>query len=226
MTPNNAAFAPRDSSPPPRGSCATTPMRPWTKSARPWVATSAAAAPMPACCWSRQNSLRRKEAFNMAKVNWPPPEKRVLLGKRIDRADGPAKTTGAAKYSYDINRPGMLWAKLVTSPHPKAEVTRIDTSAAEALAGVKGVWKDDKLTEVQYVGHIVAAVAAETEEIATEAARLVKVDYKPLEAVVKDTDPALAKGNPETKEKGQETLPMADAMAKADVVHSGIYGCP
>src|SRR5262245_53158077 len=181
---------------------------------------------MPACCWLRRNWPKRKEAFSMAKVDWPAPEKRVLLGKRIDRADGPAKTTGAAKYSYDINRPGMLWAKLVTSPHPKAEVARIDTSAAEALPGVKGVWKDDKLTEVQYVGHIVAAIAAETEEIATEAARLVKVEYKPLEAVVKDTDPALAKDKPDIREKGQETLSMDDAMAKADVAHSGVYGCP
>ena len=77
----------------------------------------------------------------MAKVEWPAADKRSLIGKRIDRIDGPLKATGAAKYSYDINRPGMLWAKVVTSPHPHAEITSIDTSAAEALAGVKGVWR-------------------------------------------------------------------------------------
>ena len=60
----------------------------------------------------------------MIKVDWPAAEKRALLGKRIDRVDGPAKTTGAAKYSYDINPPGLLWAKLVTSPHAKAEIVR------------------------------------------------------------------------------------------------------
>ena len=38
----------------------------------------------------------------MAKIDWPAAEKRSLIGKRIDRADGPAKATGAAKYSYDI----------------------------------------------------------------------------------------------------------------------------
>ena len=76
----------------------------------------------------------------MAKVDWPAPEQRTVIGKRIERADGPAKSTGAAKYSFDINRPGMLWAKLVTSPHPKAEIAGIDLSAAAALPGVKATW--------------------------------------------------------------------------------------
>src|SRR5215813_7958339 len=124
----------------------------------------------------------------MATVNWPPADKRTLIGKRIDRADGPAKASGAAKYSYDVNRPGMLWAKLVTSPHAKAEIVSIDLTAAAALPGVKGTWQDEA-KEVQYAGQIVAAVAAETEEIATEAARLVKVNYQPSEHQVKDTDP-------------------------------------
>ena len=66
----------------------------------------------------------------------------------------------------------MLWARVVTSPHPRAEVVSIDGSAAEKLPGVKAVWKDEAAIgkEVQYVGQIVAAVAATTEEIATEAA--------------------------------------------------------
>ena len=79
----------------------------------------------------------------MPKAEWPPAEKRKLIGKPIDRADGPAKATGAAKYSYDVNRPGMLWAKLVTSSHPLAVIDSIDTSAAEAMPGVKGVWKEN-----------------------------------------------------------------------------------
>src|SRR5437762_7438331 len=116
----------------------------------------------------------------MAKVDSPAPEKRSLIGKRIDRIDGPMKATGAAKYSYDINRPGMLWARVVTSPYAHAEVTSIDTRAAEALPGVKGVWRDTE-KEVRYAGEIVAAVAAVTEEIAEEAARLVAVQYQPLD---------------------------------------------
>src|ERR1043166_10096271 len=104
---------------------------------------------------------RRKEECNMAKVDWPVPEKRALIGKRIDRIDGPMKATGAAKYSYDLNPPNMLWAKVVTSPHPHAEVANIDTSAAEALPGVKGVWRGTE-KEVRYVGEIVRAVRGVT----------------------------------------------------------------
>src|SRR5688572_23505291 len=181
----------------------------------------AGAEPTPACCWLWPTRRRRKEAFDMAKADWPVAEKRTLISKRIDRADGPAKATGAAKYSYDINKPGLLYAKLVTSPHPKAEIAGIDLSAAAALPGVKATWRDD-LKEAQYIGQIVAAVAAETEEIATEAARLVKVDYKPGEHLIKDTDPAASTGNPSKREAGN----VEEAFPKSDVVHSGNYGCP
>ncbi len=157
----------------------------------------------------------------MAKIDWPAADKRSLIGKRIDRIDGPLKATGAAKYSYDINRPGMLWAKVVTSPHPHAEITSIDTTAAEALAGVKGVWRDTE-KEVRYAGEIVAAVAAVTEEIAEEAARLVKVQYKPLEHQVVDTDPSLSKDKASKKDQGN----VDEAFAKADKVVAGEYGLP
>src|SRR4029079_16901370 len=132
----------------------------------------------------------------MAKVDWPPQDKRQYIGKRLSRIDAPLKTTGAAKYSYDINRPGMLYAKLVTSPHAKAEVASVDTKAAEALPGVKAVWVESESKNIMYAGQIVAAVAAETEEIATEAANLVKVNYNVQEHQVDDTNPALSKDKP------------------------------
>ena len=157
----------------------------------------------------------------MATSQWPDAPQRSLLGTRISRVDGPLKTTGAARYSYDQNRPGMLWAKVVTSPHAKAEVVGIDTGAAEALKGVKAVWKDE-IKEVQYAGQIVAAVAAETEEIAVEAAHLIKVEYKPVEHVVKDTDPELSKERPSKREAGN----VEEALGKAELVHSGRYGLP
>jgi xanthine dehydrogenase YagR molybdenum-binding subunit len=160
----------------------------------------------------------------MPKAEWPAAEKRSLIGKRIDRADGPAKATGTAKYSYDINRPKMLWAKVVVSPHPHAEIVSVDTSAAEKLEGVKGAWKDEALIgkEVQYVGQIVAAVAAVTEEIAKEAAGLVKVEYKPLEHQVVDSNPEFSKGNPGKKEVGN----VDEVFGNAGVVHTGNYGVP
>src|SRR5438046_6386198 len=115
----------------------------------------------------------------------------------------------------------MLWARAVTSPYAHAEVSGIDTSAAEALPGVKGVWRDTE-KEVRYAGEIVAAVAAVTEESAEEAARLVKVDYKPLEHQVVDTDPALSKEKPSKKDQGN----VDEAFGKADKVVEGEYGIP
>src|SRR5205823_9150329 len=169
----------------------------------------------------RRRRVEERRGVNMAKVDWRAAEKRTLIGKRIDRIDGPLKATGAARYSYDINRPGMLWAKVVTSPYAHAEVSGIDTSAAEAMSGVKGVWRDTE-KEVRYAGEIVAAVAAVTEEIAEEAARLVTVQYKPLEHQVVDTDPALSKDKPSKKDQGN----VDEAFTKADKVVEGEYGIP
>jgi len=158
----------------------------------------------------------------MAKPDWPPMEERTWLGKRVDRRDGPVKAAGTAKYAYDINRPRMLWAKIVTSAHAHAEVTDIDTGPASGMNGVVAVWKDEEVKEALYAGQILAAVAAETEEIAEEAAQRVKVTYKPLPHQLNDNDPALAEGRPSNREEGDTDK----ALGEADVVVSGDYGCP
>ncbi|HEU0039289.1 MAG TPA: hypothetical protein VFR76_08450, partial [Verrucomicrobiae bacterium] len=131
----------------------------------------------------------------MANYAWPVAEKRSHIGKRISRIDGPLKATGTAKYSYDINRPGLLWARILGSPHARAKVTAIDLSAAEAMPGVKATYKDDDIVgrELQYFGAIVAAVAAETEEIAAEAVTKIKVEYEILPHQVVDDNPELSK---------------------------------
>src|SRR5688572_8976850 len=54
------------------------------------------------------------------------PEKPSLLGTRVSRVDGPNKVTGRGKYTFDINRPGMLYAKVIRSPHPHARIVSID----------------------------------------------------------------------------------------------------
>ena len=78
-------------------------------------------------------------ADNQPDYNWPAPEKRSLIGKRISRVDGPEKVSGRAKYTYDVHRPGMLFGKVVRCPYPHAKVVSIDTSAAEKIPGVKAV---------------------------------------------------------------------------------------
>ena len=112
---------------------------------------------------------------------YPWPEHPTLVGSRVKRLDGPAKVTGAAKYSYDINRPGQLHGRILRSPHPHARVVAIDLTAAQKAPGVKvamGVIDPGK--EVMYQGDEVAAVAAVTEEQARDALRLIKVQYDVL----------------------------------------------
>ena len=74
-----------------------------------------------------------------SKYDYPAADKRSLIGKRISRLDGPVKSTGQAKYTYDINRPGMLVAKMLTSSVAHAKIKSIDTSEAERSPGVRGV---------------------------------------------------------------------------------------
>jgi xanthine dehydrogenase YagR molybdenum-binding subunit len=114
-----------------------------------------------------------------SKLAWP--TKPTLLGTAVKRLDGPDKVTGRARYTYDINRPGMLYGKIVRSPHPHARVVSVDLSAAEKAPGVKAVLEYlEPGTQVMYQGDPVAAVAADTEERAKDAARLVKVEYEAL----------------------------------------------
>jgi xanthine dehydrogenase YagR molybdenum-binding subunit len=160
---------------------------------------------------------------HMPKLDWPPADKRTHLGKRIDRVDGSIKSTGQAKFSYDITRPGLLYAKLVASPYASAEIAGVDDSAAKALPGVEAVWIDEELKRVDYAGQIVAAVAARTEEIAQEAAALVKVQYKKTAHQVVDNDPQFfnaQKDKPARRDQGN----VDEAFAAADKVVEGDYG--
>src|SRR5579863_877603 len=101
---------------------------------------------------------------------WPAADKRELIGKRISRIDGPWKASGRIKYTYDVNRPGMLYGRMVLSPYAHAKVVKIDTSEAEKMPGVKAVqiiFNEGK--EVLWAGQEIVALAAETEEQAEEA---------------------------------------------------------
>jgi xanthine dehydrogenase YagR molybdenum-binding subunit len=160
-----------------------------------------------------------------SKYDWPAADKRSLIGKRIERLDGPAKASGSAKYSYDMNRPGMLVAKLLTSPHAHAKVKSIDTSEAERSPGVRAVKVISAVgTELQWEGTEVAAVAADTEELARDGVRKIKVEYEVLPHLVKEED--VSKAGDRAKPSGGETKGDPDkAFADSDVVTSeGFYG--
>ncbi|MCW8849870.1 MAG: hypothetical protein OQJ81_07820, partial [Melioribacteraceae bacterium] len=61
---------------------------------------------------------------------WDGKDKLKFIGKRIPRIDGHLKTTGKAKYSYDIQLPGMLYGRFLRSPYPSAKITKIDFTKA------------------------------------------------------------------------------------------------
>lgn len=146
----------------------------------------------------------------------PPPlpvnAKLSVVGKRTARVDGRAKVTGAARYTADVRLPGMLYARLVTSPHPHARIRSIDTSMAERHPSVRAVHVLDrvlgnaelrdkskelpgKFPIVRFAGQPIAAIAATTQVAADEAARLVRVDYEVLPFVT-DLEEARKPGAP------------------------------
>jgi xanthine dehydrogenase YagR molybdenum-binding subunit len=138
------------------------------------------------------------------KFAWPATG--TVLGTSVKRLDGPEKVTGRAKYTFDVNRPGMLYGRIVRSPHPHARVVAVDLSAARRAPGVKTaiVWRDPANAEnnrVMFQGDEVAAVAADTEERAIDAARLVNVEYEVLPHVTL-VDQALAGTAPAVFTKG------------------------
>lgn len=133
------------------------------------------------------------------------------IGKVRRRQDGRAIVTGKALYCDDLPIKNCKYAKVLHSPYPHAEIVSIDTSEAEKLPGVIGVmtyknapdWKTGvpahrpvMSQHLRFVGDPVAAVAAETPQIAEEALELIKVEYKELTPVY-DVEDAIKDGAPE-----------------------------
>ena len=142
------------------------------------------------------------------------------IGQRSIRPDGIDKVTGRANYGADMSLPGMIWGKVLRSPHAHARIKSIDFSAAEALDGVyaiathadlpavadvkieagegssnlidlsKNILAKDK---VLYHGHAILGLAAKTEAIAEQALDLIEVEYEVLTPVM-DVRDAIAEG--------------------------------
>ncbi len=129
-----------------------------------------------------------------------------ILGKVTPRKDGVARVTGREVYSSDVVLPRMLYGRIVASPYAHARVKRVDASEAKAMGAVVITWDDvphirfnqriittppvlHKDTtvladKVRRLGEPVAAVAAETEFLAEQAARAIRVEYEPLPVLV------------------------------------------
>jgi CO/xanthine dehydrogenase Mo-binding subunit len=168
---------------------------------------------------------------------------------RHPRLEAPQKVTGRAKYTYDVQLPGMLWAKMVRAKVPAGKILRIDTTVAQRLKGVKAVWTSDSQA-VRFAGQDIAAVAAVSQEIAEDAARLVDVQYGETpfvmgleEAMAPDAPLVYADGQapapPNAPRKGNVTGPIVPTplgparggsrgdvekgFAEAETVHQATY---
>src|SRR6478735_6476899 len=124
------------------------------------------------------------------------------VGQGIPQLEANEKLTGSAQYIADMVRPGMLHGAILQSHLPHARIRGYDLIEALALPGVRAIVTGDDLPDghrmgafikdepafakgkVRYVGEIVAAVAADTEAIARQATRLIRVDYKSLPPVL------------------------------------------
>src|SRR5690348_3403810 len=166
---------------------------------------------------------------------WPDAGKRKLIGKRMNRVDGPAKASGRAKYTYDLVRPNMLYGDSVKCPYAHARVKSIDTSAAEKMPGVKAVLpihfpEDGAKGEVFWAGTDIVAVAAIDEPTARDAIRAIKVEYEELEHLVRnDKEPNLAEAEKsqwyKVASKDSKGDPVS-AFQQAEVTHEAYYGQP
>jgi CO/xanthine dehydrogenase Mo-binding subunit len=139
------------------------------------------------------------------------------IGRRgVRRIDGYEKASGRAVYTIDIQLPGMLYARFLTSPYAHAKIKRMDTNKAEALQGVRAIlrYDDPELPSLADLGghvpnaipvlprvayfqgeEVGAVVAADTEGIAEEALRLIEVEWEKRPFVL-DAEEALNKNAP------------------------------
>lgn len=159
----------------------------------------------------------------MVEYRWP--DERDVIGKRISRLDGPAKVTGAAEYTYDVRRPGMLYGAVLRCPHARARIARLDLEPARKVPGVRAIRTvHGEGDEIRWALDEVVFLAATSEEAARDGVRAIRVEYEPLSHFVDAEDREAA---PETS-PGEETTegdPEA-GFREADRTVTGYYGLP
>lgn len=122
------------------------------------------------------------------------------VGIPVPRGEGSDKVSGHTVYAADVKLPGLLWAKILRSPHPHARIQRVDISRAKKVPGVHAIITGDDVRDclvgkqirdmpvlcwdkARFAGDRIAAVAAETVAAAEEALHLIDVEYELLPAV-------------------------------------------
>jgi CO/xanthine dehydrogenase Mo-binding subunit len=158
----------------------------------------------------------------------------MTVGRRVPMLDARERVSGAAMFAGNVELPGMLWGKILRSPHAHARIIRLDASRAERLPGVRAVLTGEKLLDsplnpyygpvlpdrplvaiekVRYAGEPVAAVAAVDEDVAREALDLIEVVYEDLPVLV-TPEQALAPDAPAIHER----VPTREFVTYPDIV--------
>ena len=174
---------------------------------------------------------------------WGPSDTLQVVGKSLPKRPGFDKVTGRARYAFDVQLPGMLYGAIVRSTEARARVVAIDTAEAAKIPGVRTILTPANFPtrhsqgrpalsdQVRFVGEEIAAVAADTEPAAQEAARAIKVRYEKYHAVIEPEEamqpsaPQLTPtgniggGGPELYERGN----IQQGEAAADVVYERRY---
>jgi|MudIll2142460700_1097286.scaffolds.fasta_scaffold03880_4 4-hydroxybenzoyl-CoA reductase alpha subunit len=176
-----------------------------------------------------------------------------FIGKRVPKIDSIYMATGEAKYLDDIKLPGMLYAKVLRSPHPHAKILNIDTNKAMKYPGVKAVITAEDTTKVKFchlpvtpnkmvladekvrfIGDEVAAVAAIDEVTAEEVLDLIEVEYEILPAVF-DPEKAMESGAPKIYEDCENNIAstfvrefgdIGKGFNEADLIFEDRFTCP
>ncbi|MEZ6062528.1 MAG: xanthine dehydrogenase family protein molybdopterin-binding subunit [Planctomycetaceae bacterium] len=146
----------------------------------------------------------------MAEVQyqWPANHQSHLIGKRVKRLDGPEKSNGTAKYTYDINLPKQLIVKALGCPHSHCKVVSVDASETQKVPGVVHVHfinapkAGEAPIEIQTDGLLLVAVAAESEAAAAEGVAKLRVKYEMLDVFTSDSDLQAAEAKGRIKPAG------------------------
>ena len=159
-----------------------------------------------------------------------------IIGKKVERVDAVERLTGEAKFTADVYLPGMLYVKILRSPHPHAKVVKIDISRAQALPGVKAILTPHNIPELtvakrtvppfapkpllattaRYAGDEIVAVAAVDEETAEQAVELIDVEYQLLPFIL-DAEEAVKPGAQKIYPEGNMIQDAAATLNRGNV---------
>jgi xanthine dehydrogenase YagR molybdenum-binding subunit len=159
---------------------------------------------------------------------WDESAELTVVGARVPRVDALEKVTGQARYTADVRLAGMLYTALLRAPIAKGRVTKLDLESALAVPGVRGALLAEDVSgirhdgiqildgNVHYAGQAVAAICADSQDVADRALRAVRVEYERAPHVVTAED-ALAPGAPAVRSSGNRSRNSPRVLTRGDV---------